>query len=101
MNELLNLHEQLLDLRKALEVFQAFALQDSVLNQIRLHQFNEGQYSPSQINLDALPHLEERDWFLIKPLLQALDATLDRLDEESGQWWHDNFPDDYPNQNVQ
>lgn len=97
MDELVALHNLLLNLRKTLETFQAIDLQDSVVNQIRLHQFNKGQYPPSQTSPDSLPSLEERDFFLVKPLLEAIDTTLDRLNMEIGQWWHENFPDDDPN----
>lgn len=97
MDELVALHNLLQNLRKTLETFQAIDLQDSVLNQIRLHQFNKGQYSPSQISPDSLPRLEEKDYFLVDPLLQAINATLERLNGEIGQWWHENFPDNDPN----
>lgn len=97
MDELVALHNLLQNLKKTLETFQAIDLQDSVVNQIRLHQFNKGQYTPSQISPDSLPRLEERDYFLVNPLLQAIDATLGRLNEEMGQWWRENFPDDDPN----
>ena len=97
MDELVALHSLLLSLRKTLLTFQSIDFQDSVLNQIRLHQFNKGQFSSSQLSPDSLPRLEERDYFLINPLLQAVDATLERLNGEMGQWWHDNFSDDQQN----
>lgn len=81
------MHEYLIELKKKLEEFKSKQIVDSFHARI---QFRAALH-PERSKADSLPFLSNDDFFLITPLEKAVDATIDRLNCEIGEYLRDNF----------
>lgn len=81
------MHEYLIELKKKLEEFKSKQIVDSFHARIQFRAALHLERSKT----DRLPVLLNGDFFLITPLEKAVDATIDRLNCEIGEYLRDNL----------